>query len=599
MTHIRTRVTDRPAMGRRRLAPVLALAACALLAASSPASAADITGAWDLPAGSVATQSWTFTAGTGTLAGEGGGGPYTWPMAGTISGNAVQIVTAYREVSYTAYFVGTVAADGNSMSGTWATGSFAAASASSSTWIANRRTPVSQPPAQPGAKNTTGVAVRCDRGPNPGDDSRCTATVGDGGANPTQPTGEVAFTAGDGGTFRFGPRCALQPSPGSPTVASCSVTYIPPPGGGWHFPDVTATYEGDATHAGASGRTRLLSGAVFGLADGTPITPDACKSAANTATGTGKKAKASYQAQNPNPLTKPGATAGDFVSFCATNLALNVWGGAVRVGQGAAVVTGAAVSVAGGVIAVGDPEPVGKVVGVEAVVAGPVIAYGGVRLGQNLIEANDRALADPPDKRYRVTVKPKAGKRIVVRPGGGVSRAAAKRLTTALTRQARAASLAAAFAAALDKAGGAREADQPRYVGSHTRAAIGFAKSLAAELDRLITDTRRIASLAGKGKLMRTKITAAQIERRRAGLAKRLPAKLVRSLRQLGWDARDLALLRASLARKPDPAQIANAPTTAAGVVGDPALLQLYEQAALAMRYFSVTPSVVAQSKLG
>ena len=89
-----------------------------VLAWLSDALAADVTGTWDLVPDSVAAQTWTITAGTGTLAGECTGGSYTWPIEGTLTGSAVRITTAYRETSYTAYFVGTVSADGATMSGT-------------------------------------------------------------------------------------------------------------------------------------------------------------------------------------------------------------------------------------------------------------------------------------------------------------------------------------------------------------------------------------------------------------------------------------------------------------------------------------------------
>ena len=576
---------------RVRPLTLLVLAAGLLLAGAAPAAAADITGTWDLPSGSVATQSWTFTAGSGTLAGEGGGGPYTWPMEGTISGNTVQIKTAYRETSYTAYFVGTVAADGSSMSGTWSTGGFADAATSTQTWIANRRTTT------PGAgKNASGVFVLCNRGPNPGDDSICTATVGDAGANPTQPTGSVTFTAGDGGTFRLGPTCTLQPAPGSPTVASCSVTYVPPPGGG--FPDVTATYAGDGKHAGAVGRTQLLSGAVFGLADGTPITEATCSATAAAATGRAKKASAAYRRDTPNPLTNPVAGVGDYLGYCGTNFALNAYGGLVRLGQISAVVAGTVTSAAGGAITIFDPEPVGKVAGVSIAVAGPVIAVGGVYAGEQMVQANDRALADPPDKRFRVTVNPVTRKRIVVRAGKGHSGAAARRLTALIARQARVASLAGAFAAAVDKAGGARQAKQPRFVGLQTRAAIDFARSLADQLDLLVAEMRKVPALVSGEKAMRLTLTSAQLDTSRARLGRSLPARLTRPLRRLGWSAADLRRLRSDIARKPDPAQVPNTPTTLAAALSDEGLLKLFERTALAMRYYTVVPTVVADSKL-
>ena len=108
--------------GHRSSPRFIALAVCAAaLALSAPAAhAADITGTWDMASPDIADQTWTFTTGTGTLAGYGAGGPYTWPMEGTISGNAVQVKTTYNELpSYTAYLVGTVSADGTTMSGTW------------------------------------------------------------------------------------------------------------------------------------------------------------------------------------------------------------------------------------------------------------------------------------------------------------------------------------------------------------------------------------------------------------------------------------------------------------------------------------------------
>lgn len=129
-------------MSRRRLPTVIAVALLTLLAAVPLARAADITGTWALPSGSVGSQTWTFTAGTGTLAGEGSGGCCTWPMAGTISGNSVRIVTDYRELRYTAYFVGTVSGDGRTMSGTWAEGSYADAERpGASRWSATRSGP--------------------------------------------------------------------------------------------------------------------------------------------------------------------------------------------------------------------------------------------------------------------------------------------------------------------------------------------------------------------------------------------------------------------------------------------------------------------------
>lgn len=217
---------------------------------AAAATPADITGTWDLVPGSVAAQSWTFTSGSGALAGEGGGGPYTWPMEGTNSGGTVQIKTAYRNAGYTAYFVGTVSSDGETMSGTWSTGGYVAA-ATGSTWVAHRKssttptttTPTTTPttPALP----PTALRVMCNYY-FATDQDVCTATVGDATGAGLTPTGMVVFSGDRSG------QCQLQATQLSPGVASCSITVT----GTTSFLKVTGTYQGDATHAGSTGSTQ-------------------------------------------------------------------------------------------------------------------------------------------------------------------------------------------------------------------------------------------------------------------------------------------------------------------------------------------------------
>lgn len=561
------------------------------------ASAADITGTWDLPSGDVFAQEWTFTTGTGTLAGEGMGGVYTWPMEGTLSGDSVQIRTAYRNSSYVAYFVGTVAPDGKSMSGTWATGGYTQAASSTLTWLANRRggggggTTPPKTPTDP-AKQPTGAFVMCNRGPNPGDDSICTATVGGTGANPTQPTGSVNFTAGDGGTFRYGPTCPLQPAPGSPTVASCSVTYIPPPSRG--FPDVVATYPGDATHSGSSARTRLLSGPVFGLTEGTPITPETCRATVDKAIAAAGKAKASYQQRTPAPTPGPGPTpsplagADDYVAHCARQVGEEAFAGAERAGYveaRAQAGTGAACSYEGGRLRV-------------RVDLGACVGLGTIVLGERIRVTNDRVLQDPPDPKYKVAVKPKLYRLPAVKPGKGLSAKSARRVNSLLARQGRAAALAAAVAAAIDKAGGARNAKDNKWVGIQTSAAIKYARQLATTLDALGPQTKTVLKLVAKHPSLKRRVTARQAESVRARLTRGMPTSLRRTLRTLGWSKREISALRTTLVRKPDAATAASLPGTVGALLADSRVLSLYSTTALSMRYFSINPDVVAASKL-
>ncbi len=220
------------------------------VAPAAAATPADITGTWDLVPGSVAAQSWTFTSGSGALAGEGGGGPYTWAMEGTNSGGTVQIKTAYRNSGYTAYFVGTVSSDGETMSGTWSTGGYAAA-ATGSTWVAHRKSSTTTPTTTETTPSTTptlpptALRVMCNYY-FATDQDVCTATVGDATGAGLTPTGIVAFSGDRSG------QCQLQATQLSPGVASCSIT-VP---GTTSFLKVTGTYQGDATHAGSTGATQ-------------------------------------------------------------------------------------------------------------------------------------------------------------------------------------------------------------------------------------------------------------------------------------------------------------------------------------------------------
>jgi hypothetical protein len=81
----------------------------------------------------------------------------------------------------------------------------------------------------------------------------CTATVSDTGAGTrTTPTGTVSWSSTAGGTFAPNP-CVLGPT-ATVGVASCTVSYTPSTAGS---AQITATYSGDATHAGSTGQTTV------------------------------------------------------------------------------------------------------------------------------------------------------------------------------------------------------------------------------------------------------------------------------------------------------------------------------------------------------
>jgi hypothetical protein len=105
----------------------------------------DISGTWDCcGAGGAGAQDFVITKGTGSLVGTGidpsDGAQYA-KITGELSGDKVKIVTSYTGgSSYVATFVGTVAASGRTMSGTWKSNA-----GQSGTWTATLASGTSTP----------------------------------------------------------------------------------------------------------------------------------------------------------------------------------------------------------------------------------------------------------------------------------------------------------------------------------------------------------------------------------------------------------------------------------------------------------------------
>lgn len=259
-----------------------AILAAGLLLATSQAQAApalDARGTWLVKGPGIPDQPWRITSldmATGALSGSGGPtNSFTWPITGSMDGYVVTMNAVYDQLpSYKVTFVGTVSADGQTMSGLWANTGSTPSQAFTATRTdappATGGTPPPPPPPTTTGKRPSVVSVVCNRGPDATSTSQCTATVGDAGAPPrATPTGTVAWSATQG-SFAAS-TCALSPTPLSPGVASCTVTYQPGPSGtpaGTALP-VTARYGGDARLAPSQGGHALIAA----LCIGTPNVP--------------------------------------------------------------------------------------------------------------------------------------------------------------------------------------------------------------------------------------------------------------------------------------------------------------------------------------
>jgi hypothetical protein len=251
------------------------------VAALGPASAAaegtpNISGTWSCCGTGTAAvpKTWTITDSGGVLSGMASDPSATdySPLSGSINGTSVTIVEGpYTSVpSYTATFVGTVSANGESMSGTWSD----TFGRKEETWTAMRTSgPINEEEAkkaeeakkkkeeeEKAGKRKSAIQVNCSSFyPGlPNEYFQCTAQVGDAsGQSPADiPTGTVGFAInpGGGGGILGSHTCTLVPSQTGGASSFCAIEYVPPASGIalGSQPPLTATYSGSSVFQSAS-----------------------------------------------------------------------------------------------------------------------------------------------------------------------------------------------------------------------------------------------------------------------------------------------------------------------------------------------------------
>lgn len=576
---------------RARAALVCATAVLALLAGPSIASAASPTynmlGSWTVSGtgGGAATGSYDITqmdmstgafSGTAVISGTG------FSVSGTESGSTATY--DLTESSYTAHdtLPLSVLPDGH----VGGDGSFTDTNGNSGTFHAEQDA-VSHP-----TLASTGTVVVCNSGPNPGDDSTCTATVADTSQAATTPTGTVGFVSNNAGRLTSA-QCDLTPDSGA--AASCTVTYVPDAND--DFPDVTASYGGDNKHASSAGTAALMTaGPELGLPAGTPLDTTSCEQG-NPADGqTAASFRPNYNRTHPNPVSsdQPVSLTGA-IGYCASNLAYNVAGGlGVVVKYPGALAAGTATLLGGAAAGLGQVEAGSPVTGyATAMASGPVaggVMYGTYQLGDAIMNSAATAQNDPPDRHYKLVAKPGRVPNWHVLPGPGVSKTLARQLGTLLRLQEEADGLANAFSTSVDRAGGARQAKANKWVGVQTRAAIRDARQLASLLPRVATASSAVASaLAHRPGLLRAP-SKSQLRKLRKLTAHGLPKAVGRTLTMLGYtraqQRRILADIRSAHSAAPSKALL------------NPALPAALRLAAKAMQYYPYVSSVSTAAKL-
>lgn len=441
----------------------------------------------------------------------------------------------------------------------------------------------------------TATQVMCNRGPNPGDPSVCTATVGDAAGPPRpNPTGAVVFTTTTG-SFPMGDRCTLTPTSMSPGVASCAATYYPAAGSG--FPEVTASYQGSDVHAPSQGATSFIIAAPPSTTepfDPESNCPDPLAGLPRTAA---PKAKAAIEREAAHvPEHERG------LGYC-------LWYGSAKLFRYTVTTVADGVVVTVGVVAgVGAPLG-GGALGLEAGPVGGVIGFGtGAAITKEYVypattgtltalnDAHKRAIQDPPDPSFKVVVKPAPVKVKRLAARKGLNRRTARAVTRLVRAQIRVRNLSRAISATIDKAGGAKEAGDEKWVGVQTRATIKYSKRLARSLDRLTARQQAAAGLAKKSPVLSKPMVSAKklAERLQRKAQRGFTKRELRLLRAQGMSDEEIAALRESL-RTLDPKTV---PRSVAGLIADPALTAVYEIAPRAWRAYVKVPSVLADAAL-
>jgi hypothetical protein len=291
---VRIRKSRLEIKGRCALTVVLAAGLLASVATvSASAATLNVTGTWQAVyhctsgpcAGEAKSGTFTLTQAEGSSAVTGKlilntAIPAEGTISGTLTGNTLEL-NGIGEKGYEAKGTEEISESGSTL--TW-NGDYMDNAGTSGTLTATRESTTTTPTPTPTPTPAAGLLpsatqVLCNL-QVAFSNFVCTAQVGDAAASgtPQVPTGTVKFTAPKG-AFESLPACSLVATPGSPNVASCAVTYIPPFGGiptGTPAP-VTAAYQGSTIFAESTG----LPGAGAGVSPSTS-TATASSSAVTT-----------------------------------------------------------------------------------------------------------------------------------------------------------------------------------------------------------------------------------------------------------------------------------------------------------------------------
>lgn len=157
---------------------------------------------------------------------------------------------------------------------------------------------------------------------------------------------------------------------------------------------------------------------------------------------------------------------------------------------------------------------------------------------------------DPPDPRYKEPFRPKIPRVATIRPGAGVSPAAARALNALIANRLRTGAYVLAWIRSIEKAQGADKAGDKTWSKRQRKAAAGYAREAARTLERDRSLSTAALRELQHGGFVDTPVTRNQARAWQNRVRQRgLPAETMRVLRAAGVDEPRLAAFRMAVAQ--------------------------------------------------
>ena len=215
--------------------------------------------------------------------------------------------------------------------------------------------------------------------------------------------------------------------------------------------------------------------------------------------------------------------------------------------------------------------------------AGLAAALIGATAGAGVVALASKICADdPPDPRYKELFRPHVPRVTSVRPGTGISPAAARALDRMIANRIRAGAYTLAWIRSIEKAQGAKKGGDEAWARRHRTAAAGYARVAASTLERdKSLSTVALRELQAGG-FVDAGVSIAQTRQWQQRVRLQgLPAEMTRVLRAAGADDARIAAYRTAVSRL-DPKLVAGV-----GVFGsltDPRIAAAYVKMTDALR---------------